>query len=215
MHDTAMEFGRLFFETYLAERPGAKILDVGSQDLNGSLRDVAPTGCEYVGLDFAAGKGVDIILEDPYSFPVEVSSFDACVASSCLEHSEFFWLSFLEMLRVLKPGGLLYLNVPSNGAFHRHPVDCWRFYPDSGEALARCGRRNGHDCLLLESFLAEPREDIWYDFVGVFLKDRSALTRYPARILDSAEGCFNARIAGEDEVLRHKRFWGESANPEP
>ena len=54
-----------------------------------------------------------------------------------------------------------------------------------------------------------------YDFVGVFLKDRSALTRYPARILDSAEGCFNARIAGEDEVLRHKRFWGEPANPEP
>ena len=30
---------------------------------------------------------------------------------------------------------LFYLNAPSNGEFHRYPVDCWRFYPDAGGAL--------------------------------------------------------------------------------
>jgi len=40
------------------------------------------------------------------------------------EHDVMFWESFLELVRVLRPGGLLYLNAPSNTAFHRYPLDC-------------------------------------------------------------------------------------------
>ena len=36
MHDTALYFGKKFFETY-AIKP-SKILDIGSKDENGSLR---------------------------------------------------------------------------------------------------------------------------------------------------------------------------------
>ena len=31
---------------------------------------------------------------------------------------------------MLRPAGLFYLNAPSNGDFHRYPVDCWRIMPD-------------------------------------------------------------------------------------
>jgi SAM-dependent methyltransferase len=134
MHDTSMEYGRLFFNTNTNGAPGIKLADIGAQNVNGSLRSVALPGAQYIGVDFVAGNGVDVIITDPYSLPFEDNSLDVCVSSSCFEHSEFFWLVFNEIMRILKPSGLLYLNVPSNGVFHRYPVDCWRFYFDSGVA---------------------------------------------------------------------------------
>jgi SAM-dependent methyltransferase len=129
MHYTAMKYGHLFFRTCHSQEAAPRILDLGSQDVNGSLRQVAPSASDYVGADFVEGRGVDVILTDPYALPFENESFDACVSSSVFEHSEMFWLVFLEVLPVLRPDGLLYLNLPSIGGFHRYPVDCWRFYP--------------------------------------------------------------------------------------
>jgi len=170
MHDTAMMYGEYFFSTYVSGSSGLKIVDIGAQDVNGSLKSVAPVNCDYVGLDFVEGKGVDVLLTDPYILPLEDSSVDVIVSSSCFEHSEFFWLTFNEALRVLKPTGLLYLNAPSNGTYHRYPVDCWRFYPDSGVALQNWGHRSGHVCALLEAFIGERKNDLWHDFVAVFVK---------------------------------------------
>jgi len=42
----------------------------------------------------------------------------------------------LEVARVLKPGGICCILVPSSGPEHRHPLDCWRFYPDGMVSLA-------------------------------------------------------------------------------
>ena len=60
MHDTAMIYGKHFFSTYLKDATGLKIVDIGAQDVNGSLRTVAPMNNEYIGVDFAEGKGVDV-----------------------------------------------------------------------------------------------------------------------------------------------------------
>jgi SAM-dependent methyltransferase len=181
MHNTAMQHAKLFFDTYVEDRAELTIVDIGAQDVNGSLRTVAPANCKYVGVDFAEGKGVDVIIDDPYALPFDDATIDVCVSSSCFEHSEFFWLSFLEVLRILKPEGLLYLNVPSNGYFHQYPVDCWRFYPDSGRALQNWARRNGYDATLLESFIGKQKSGVWNDFVAVFVKSGKA-HRYPERI---------------------------------
>ena len=75
---------------------------------------------------------------------------------------------FNEALRVLKPTGLLYINAPSNGAYHRYPVDCWRFYPDSGVALQNWGNRSGYECALLEFFIGV-RKKIFGTILLVFL----------------------------------------------
>ena len=42
MHDTALMYGQYFFFTYLRDATGLKIVDIGAQDINGSLRAVAP-----------------------------------------------------------------------------------------------------------------------------------------------------------------------------
>lgn len=185
MHDTALAFGKLFLETYARNPEKKTIVEVGSRDVNGSIRQFAQPHHDYIGLDFDSGCGVDVVIEDPYAFPLETESADIVLTSSCFEHSEFFWLTFLECQRILKPDGLLYLNAPSNGLFHRHPVDCWRFYPDSGLALARWANRNGFRTLLLESFTGRRLRDVWNDFIAVFIKDPAFVQRYPARITDS------------------------------
>jgi SAM-dependent methyltransferase len=141
-----MENGKFFFDTYVKPLNQATVADIGAQNVNGSLKDVFPENATYIGVDFVQGKGVDIIIDDPYKLPFEDNSLDAIVSSSCFEHSEFFWLLFNEIMRVLKPTGLFYLNAPSNGLFHRYPVDCWRFYPDSGNALANWANRSGYNC---------------------------------------------------------------------
>ena len=207
MHYTAMTNGRRFFETYLAGQPSPRIGDIGAQDVNGSLRSVAPKGAQYIGVDFAAGRGVDVVIDDPYKLPFEADHFDAIVSSSCFEHSEFFWLTFLEVMRVLKPAGLFYMNAPSNGHFHRHPVDCWRFYPDSGVALARWGQRNGYKTAVLESYTSEKRgTEVWADFVCVFVKDEAHVGQHPNRILSKLKEFSNGLVhPALDKFIRYAR----------
>jgi len=200
MHDTAMEYGAAFFDTYLAGLSNLTIVDLGSQDVNGSLRSVAPPGHTYVGVDFVEGRGVDVVITDPYVLPFEDESVDVLLSSSCFEHSEFFWLLFNETLRVLKPSGILYVNAPSNGTFHRFPVDCWRFYPDSGVALQNWGKRSGYHCAMLESFVGVRKSDVWNDFVAVFVKDERHAARYANRIQNGLLGFTNGRLHGSEVI---------------
>lgn len=209
MHSTAMENCKKFFAAYadgFSRSPNVDIVEIGSQDVNGNFRSLAPVGCNYVGVDFTEGRGVDVVLTDPYSLPFDNESVDVVLSSSCFEHSEMFWVVFIEILRVLKPNGLFYLNVPSNGAFHRYPVDCWRFYPDSGRALVSWARRNSLNSTLLESYTSDQQGDIWNDFVAVFLKDEAYVQDFKSRILDSISDFHNGMLYGSSEILRPRFF---------
>jgi SAM-dependent methyltransferase len=202
MHPTALTNCKSFFEAYseyLPNKDHTKVVEIGSQDVNGSLRSITPSAFEFIGVDFQDAKGVDIVLNDPYSLPFESDSVDIVISSSCFEHSEMFWLVFLEVMRILKPTGLFYLNAPSAGSFHRYPVDCWRFYPDSGKAMISWCRRNGGNSQLLESYIQKGGN--WQDFVGVFLKDEKFLDIYPKRILDSKQDFENGLVLGSHNIL--------------
>ncbi len=196
----------LFFQTYLPAGKGKILVEIGSQDVNGSIRQVAPQVAKYIGVDFAEGKGVDIILDDPYTLPFDDNSIDVCVASSVFEHSEMFWLLFLEILRILKPDGLFYLNVPSNGTFHRYPVDCWRFYPDSGKALVTWAKRNNYSPAMLESFVSNQTSDVWNDFVAVFVKEEVHAIKYPNRILQIKKDFYNGVVQNSLQFLNSSSF---------
>ena len=208
MHPSAMNNAAQFFDAYSASIPvGAgqpRVIDIGAQDVNGSLRQVTPPNFEYVGLDFQEAKGVDMLLEDPYILPLADASVDIVLSSSCFEHSEMFWVVFLEIMRVLKPTGLFYLNAPSAGSFHRYPVDCWRFYPDSGRALISWAKRNDLNPEILESFTQIGGR--WQDYIAVFLKDSAELERFPARILDRKKDFENGQRSGNPELLNHTQI---------
>jgi SAM-dependent methyltransferase len=201
MHPTALQNASFFSSQYLNKFTEGTILDLGSQDVNGSLKSVMPSSMKYIGVDFVPGRGVDVVLDDPYKLPFESESVDVVVSSSVFEHSEMFWLVFLEILRILKPHGLLYLNVPSNGTFHRYPVDCWRFYPDSGKALVTWSKRNGLNPLLVESYTSKQWMSQWNDYVAVFVKDEKHASDYKHRICDLHPSICNATVLGKKDFI--------------
>jgi SAM-dependent methyltransferase len=138
------------------------VLDVGGADVNGSYRDVFDgPQFTYLGADLAPAEWVAIVLDDPYRIPLDDASVDIVVSGQLLEHCEFFWLAFAEMMRVVKPSGFVFLIAPSAGPIHRYPVDCYRFYPDGFRALAKYA-----NCEAVEIWQDE--RGPWNDLVGVF-----------------------------------------------
>lgn len=130
-----------FRNDYLGGRQEERLIifDLGSQDINGTYRSIFNMPAwRYVGIDMSAGNNVDLVLADPYRWrEIKSESVDVLVSGQAFEHIEYFWLTMLEIARVLKPGGLCCIIAPAGGGEHRYPVDCWRFYPDSFVALAR------------------------------------------------------------------------------
>lgn len=218
MHASAYATARQFFEVYLRNKTAGTVVEVGSRvvaEQQRSLRSLCPNQHHYLGLDMEAGINVDIVLTDPYRFPLEAASVDAIVCTSVFEHSAFFWALFEECLRVLRPHGLLYINAPSNGYVHRYPIDAWRFYPDSGVALQDWGRRQGFEVTLLESFitdedLRENAAEIWNDFVAVFVVGPHPLTQYPARMHPQRQDYANARTPEANILERPFLFPGRN-----
>lgn len=156
---------------YLAPESALSVIDIGSYDVNGSYRTLfGEPKWSYVGVDLESGPGVDVVLKSPYTLPFASASADLVISGQAFEHVEYFWMSWLEMIRVLKPGGMVFLIAPSRGPEHRYPQDCWRFYPDGYRALAKYG-----NCELIEVATDwEPHPDpgsaAWGDTVGVFRK---------------------------------------------
>jgi SAM-dependent methyltransferase len=165
MHpESYLEMERMV-ETYLDPAIPLSILDVGSCDINGCYRALFDRpGWRYEGLDLEPGPNVDRVLENPYKWTLGDATYDVVISGQALEHMKFFWLTWHEMVRVLKPGGFILLIAPSQGMEHRIPVDCWRFYRDGFHALAEL-----ENLSLLE---AETHWDwYWGDTVGAFRKE--------------------------------------------
>jgi SAM-dependent methyltransferase len=136
-NDACIAFGR----TYLSPRDvsARKVLEVGSLNVNGSLRrtveDLGPSS--YLGVDLVAGPGVDDVcdvlsLRDRFGD----ESFDVVISTEALEHIREWRGAISNMKRVLRPGGILLLTTRSRGfPYHGYPHDFWRFEPSDMEAI--------------------------------------------------------------------------------
>ncbi|HEX7823062.1 MAG TPA: class I SAM-dependent methyltransferase [Sphingobium sp.] len=178
MHASSLENMQKCYDRYivgskLEEQAQVQILDVGGADVNGSYRQIfAHPRFAYTAADIESAPGVHLIFEDPYRIPLDDRSVDIVLSGQMLEHCEFFWLTFAEMVRVLRPGGFILLIAPSSGPEHRYPVDCYRFYPDAYRALARYT-----NCMLVDVWLDE--RGPWKDLVGIFQRHPAPLSAEP------------------------------------
>lgn len=124
-------------------RKSKKTLEVGSRNVNGSIRDVLSESTnEYVGVDLFAGPGVDIVcdvLELTSNFGY--SSFDVVVSTEMLEHCRNWQDALYQMTSVLCQDGLLLITTRSPGfELHDYPADHWRFsYNDFKEIFQPLG----------------------------------------------------------------------------
>lgn len=194
MHGSSYAKAEVFLSAYRAELAvsgrALRVLEVGSKsyDAQDTYRGLfASDRFDYVGLDIEAGANVDLVPANHFVWnEIADASFDLCVSGQTFEHNPYFWVTFAEMARVLRPGGLAFVVAPGAGHVHRYPVDCWRFYPDSWAALASL---TGME--LVESYFETddlaPRVEggQWRDSVGIARKPMltgAALETFHARL---------------------------------
>ena len=171
-----------FAETYLDKKKSLKILDVGSQtvpeDVMGSYKrffENKEADWHYVGCDMVAGNNVDIVLKNVYNWKeIKTNSFDVVISGQALEHVEYFWLTFFEIKRALKHGGISCIIVPSAGYEHKYPLDCYRYYPDG---LVAAAKYVGLE--VLETYTQWDREK--YPDMDEIWKDSVIITRKPKK----------------------------------
>lgn len=164
-----------FKEKYLQDKQSENLIifDLGSQNIGGSYKPIFDSpNWKYCGVDVETGENVDIILRNAYSWDeIQSSSVDVLISGQTLEHIEYFWITIMEIARVLKSGGICCLVAPSSGYEHRYPVDCWRFYPDGMRAIAEFAKLE-----VLETFTQWKDEDyadgsnVWHDSVLIARK---------------------------------------------
>ena len=90
-----------------------KVLEVGSLDLNGSVRRFFKE-CEYIGSDVGEGVGVDVVCEGQ-KYDAPDNTFDTSISCECFEHNPFWKETFLNMIRMTKPNGIVVMTCATTG----------------------------------------------------------------------------------------------------
>ena len=111
------------------------------------------------------------------------------------------------MSRVLKPGGLLCLVAPSSGAVHRYPVDCWRFYPDSAQAITQYAGLELIEANMEQNRLRKRVRTDWKETIVIARKSSSHDTATTARLKSLVESRPNIEFVdlniGSGQTIKH------------
>lgn len=91
-----------------------KVLEVGSLNINGSVRGFFFNPHEYIGCDVGPGPGVDIVCPGQ-DLTYEDNYFDVSITTECFEHNPAWVETFKNMHRMTRPGGLIVMTCASTG----------------------------------------------------------------------------------------------------
>ncbi len=125
-------------KSFIPEFKG-KLLDVGCgiMPYRELILNANKNVISYIGLDFENSLDAEYALGKPDLFwngdviPMEDNAVETIIATEFFEHCPQPEKIMKEMLRVLKPGGLLFITVPFIWNLHLVPYDEYRYTPFS------------------------------------------------------------------------------------
>lgn len=89
------------------------VLEIGSLDINGSVRNFFDN-CVYIGVDVGKGPGVDVVCLG-HEYEMSPGSFDLAISCECFEHDPYHIDTLKNMIRLVKPGGLVIFSCATTG----------------------------------------------------------------------------------------------------
>ena len=112
---------------------GKRVIEVGSCDVNGSVRPIieALVPASYLGVDSTEGPRVDRVVDcttlvDTFGF----DSYDVVVTTEMLEHVRDWKACVANLAGIVTEGGVLVITTRSPGfPYHGFPEDHWRYTP--------------------------------------------------------------------------------------
>jgi SAM-dependent methyltransferase len=96
-----------------ADWTGRRVLEIGSADINGSIRPFFP-GSDYTGVDLSAGPGVDVVASG-HELALPDRDVDLALSCECFEHNPLWRETFVNMHRMTKAGGVVLVTCASRG----------------------------------------------------------------------------------------------------
>jgi len=93
---------------------GGRIVEIGSLDINGTVRGFFEEPAEYIGVDLGPGRGVDVVCEGQ-DYNGAMDSFDVAISVECFEHNPYWKETFINMFRMVKSGGLIVMTCATTG----------------------------------------------------------------------------------------------------
>ncbi|MGD0237782.1 MAG: methyltransferase domain-containing protein [Syntrophorhabdales bacterium] len=192
-----------FAEVYLREKEvkGKAVLEIGSYDVNGSLRSIVENMLpkSYIGVDILKGPGVDKVCDaDSLLDHFGKECFDLVISTEMLEHVRDWRKVISNMKNLMRRNGVLLVTTRSYGVgYHGFPSDFWRYEVNDARILL--------SDLLIEQIEQDPIEP------GVYIKARKPtkfvehdLTYYKLYSILKSKRCDNINIF-ETRLLQH--YW--------
>lgn len=107
-------FVKLASECFSEHFSKVRVIEIGSYDVNGSIRQLFPVAVEFVGIDLVTGPGVDVVCGGD-EYDEASNSLDVAISCECFEHNPFWLETFINMIRMVKPQGMVLFTCASRG----------------------------------------------------------------------------------------------------
>ncbi len=156
MHESVMQWVKS-----IAPDCEGPVLEVGSQNINGTVRDMFPP--DYIGVDIIDGNGVDQVY-DGDTLPFASQRFSTVLCLEVFEHCFNPVRLANEIMRVLAIGGTALISARGVNFPYHNPPDRLRYMAGYLEELF-----SRYGCEATET--ADPQADGWFVYVTK-VKDR-------------------------------------------
>lgn len=113
-------------------KKGMKVLEIGSRIVTGSCNREKFNNAEYVGFDIYSGLNVYVVGDAHKLSSYFNEKFDLIFSSAVFEHLAMPWVASLEIIRLLKVGGYVFIETHYSFSSHERP---WHFFQFSENAL--------------------------------------------------------------------------------
>lgn len=121
------QWGRYLHE--IGNKPGMRILEIGSRGVTHetNVRTEFFPKAEYVGFDYYPGRNVDVVgdVHKLSSYFEGEDKFDIVYSSACFEHFAMPWIVATEIAKLLKVGGIIFIETHFSHSSHERP---WHFF---------------------------------------------------------------------------------------
>ncbi len=115
-HIDQINFIKEFKESYINNsfNKDINVLEIGSLDVNGNIRNLFDFTNEYTGIDLEKGPNVDLVLSGIDIDKLD-KNFDIIISCECFEHAKDWKIIFEKMFQISKPNSFIVISVASTG----------------------------------------------------------------------------------------------------
>ena len=131
------------------DRPGSHLLDIAPQNHEGAKPFFHHSIVETLDINPKSNATYIADLCRDNSAIISNQLFDVVVCTEVLEHVLNPFSAVSEILRILKPGGIVLVSTPFNFRIHGPLPDCWRFTEHGLRSLFN--KESGYKILELDS----------------------------------------------------------------